>query len=52
VASWSVTSETTFLPDVGRQMLGVEHWVGGTWEFAHSWVSKTHTCIRGVANAS
>ena len=39
---------------VGRQekSLGVEHWVGGTWEFAHSWVSKTHTCIRGVANAS
>jgi hypothetical protein len=30
-----------------RKLLGAEHWVGGTEEFAHSKVSNTHTRLGG-----
>jgi len=33
-----------------RKLLGAEHWVGGTEEFAHSKVSKTHTRLGGVSD--
>ena len=28
---------------LGVNLIGVEHWVGGVLEFAHSGMSKTHT---------
>jgi hypothetical protein len=33
---------------LGVNLIDVEHWVGGTLEFAHSGISKTHTRRGGV----
>ena len=34
---------------LGVNVIGVEHWVGGVLEFAHSGISKTHTRrVRGL----
>jgi hypothetical protein len=34
---------------LGVNEVGVEHWVGGILEFAHSGISKTHTRLGGVS---
>jgi hypothetical protein len=34
---------------LGVNLIGVEHWVGGILEFAHSGISKTHTRLGGVS---
>ena len=44
VAAAEVEGAQRFSLMLGVNVIGAEHWVGGTPEFAHSGVSKTHTC--------